>query len=323
MVLNKYIEKYFKYLNNDIIEKLDTNSILLAKILIEKLKFKKEISSLSEIEFSVFSQFGEDGIIQYLINKIPIKKDRFIEFGVGNYRESNTRFLLINNNWSGLIIDSNKSELEEIYKESISWKYDLQALNEYITRENINDIFEKVGFTGKIGLLSIDIDGNDYWIWDALTIIDPTIVICEYNSIFGNKHAITIPYRPDFDRKKAHFSYLYFGASIRALCHLAEKKGYAFIGCTNAGNNAFFVKKEYSSLFETLTPTDGYIFSSFNESRDKNGMMSYVRGEDRISLINEMEVYDLMSDSVKKIKDYEDFFISDTNSLSVVTNQEN
>ena len=89
----------------------------------------------------------------------------FIEFGVENYLESNTRFLLINNNWSGLIFDMSKENISEIKKHYYYWRHDLRAETATITAENINDLIEKNGFKKPIGLLSIDIDGNDYWVW--------------------------------------------------------------------------------------------------------------------------------------------------------------
>jgi len=91
--------------------------------------------------------------------------------------------------------------------------------------------------------MNADIDGNDYWIWQSLDVVKPVITIVEYNSVFGDKHAITIPYDRAFNRTKAHYSNLYWGASLRALCILAEQKGYVFVGSNSSGNNAYFVKQ--------------------------------------------------------------------------------
>ena len=92
----------------------------------------------NEYEFKVFSQFGEDGLIQYLIKNLDISIKRFIEFGVENYEEANTRFLLENDNWSGLIIDSSKENIQHIKKQNYFWKYNIKAINEFITKENIS-----------------------------------------------------------------------------------------------------------------------------------------------------------------------------------------
>ena len=99
---------------------------------------KENIASLDEVEFQVFSQRGEDGVIQYIINKIEIPNKVFVEFGVETYTESNTRFLLMNNNWSGLIIDGSKKNINFIKRDFIYWKYDITALESFITKDNIN-----------------------------------------------------------------------------------------------------------------------------------------------------------------------------------------
>ena len=156
------LNKIKKYLLSDIKKDNEIEKYLLAKILIGSIKNKGIVNNLIEVEFKVFSQFGEDGIIQYLINSIPIENKIFIEFGVENYKESNTRFLLINNNWKGLLIDSDEKSINSIKNDDIYWKHDIKAVCEFITKENINSIFSSNGFEGDIGLLSIDIDGNDY-----------------------------------------------------------------------------------------------------------------------------------------------------------------
>jgi hypothetical protein len=133
---------------------------------------KQFISNLSEVEFQVFSQWGDDGIIQYLINKIDIPHKTFIEFGVEDYRESNTRFLLINNNWTGYVIDGSSEHIDFIKSDTISWACELHAKASFITRDNINDLLKIPGFNKEVGILSIDIDGNDYWIWNTIVCLE-------------------------------------------------------------------------------------------------------------------------------------------------------
>jgi len=265
--------------------------IMVGKILVNQLKTLNQITSLHDIEFKIFSQWGDDGIIQYLINNIDIPNKSFIEFGMENYKESNTRFLLINNNWKGLVMDSSESNIKEVKNEDIYWKYDLTAKAAFITRENINQLITDAGFEGDIGLLHIDIDGNDYWVWKAIKIVNPIIVIMEYNSVFGIDRAITIPYEASFYRTKAHYSNLYWGASLLALCDLAEEKGYFFIGCNSNGNNAYFIRKDKLGSIKVLTLEEGYVYSKFRESRDKEGNLTYVNGKNRIELISGAKVY--------------------------------
>ena len=139
-----------------------------------------QASGFRESEFRVFSQWGEDGIIQFLLQHVSIKQPLFIEFGVENYTESNTRFLLTNNQWSGIVIDGSDENIEYIKKDPIYWATNLKAVSAFITKDNINELITQNGITGDIGILSIDIDGNDYWVWQAIDCVSPSIIICEY-----------------------------------------------------------------------------------------------------------------------------------------------
>lgn len=282
-------------------EKIDDLKILTAKLLIERILEKGFTERIQENEFKVFSQFGDDGIIQYLTSRVEVLDRRFVEFGVENYTEANTRFLLINDNWSGLVIDSRPENIYKIRNDEIFWKHDLTAVQAFVTRENINELLSCNKFSGPIGLLSIDIDGNDYWVWEAIECIDPSIVIVEYNSVFGNSSAVTIPYDPDFDRAKAHYSRLYWGASLGALSILAERKGYFFVGSNSAGNNAYFVKKTAIGALKPISPQEGFVESKFRESRDAKGGMTYLSGKARLSLIGDMQVYDVGKATLVKL----------------------
>ena len=153
----------------------------------------------------------------------------------------------------------------------------------------------------EIGLLHIDIDGNDYWVWEALGAIEPAIAIVEYNSVFGPERAITVPYQPDFDRTRAHPSNLYFGASLAALRGLAERKGYVFIGCNSAGNNAYFVRREYAGQLSELVSSAHYVESAFRESRDEGGKLTYLGGATRLELIRGLPVVNVATMQVEAI----------------------
>lgn len=281
----------------------EANMFLNAKLNIDRINKLTNINNISDTEFKVFSQWGEDGIIQYLINKIPIEHKIFVEFGVENYTEANTRFLLMNNNWKGLIIDGSKKNIDYVKSDDRYWKHDLQAVCSFITRENINDLIRNANIEGDIGLLSIDIDGNDYWVFENIDVIKPRIIICEYNSIFGAEQEVSVPYKQDFYRTKEHYSNLYFGASILSLCKLADKKGYYFIGSTSAGNDAFFVRKDLCENLKDVSPREGYVESRFRESRNENGELSFISGKSRLKLIENMELYDFRSLKNVKIKD--------------------
>ncbi|WP_461093757.1 hypothetical protein [Spirosoma gilvum] len=249
-----------------------------------------QATSMKEAEFKLFSQFGDDGIIQYLISYVKPQVDTFVEFGVENYEEANTRFLLMNNNWKGLVIDGSSTHIDYIKSRSFYWRYSFNAVASFITAENINQLLVSNGISGQIGLLSIDIDGNDYWVWKAITAVDADIVVIEYNSLFGSERSISTPYSPDFVREQAHYSYLYFGASLPALYGLAVEKGYAFVGCNQAGNNAYFVKKEKLNGLPSISVAEGYVYSRFRESRNTEGQMCFLDGAERIALLEGLPV---------------------------------
>ena len=250
------------------------------------------INSLHDVEFTVTSQWGEDGIIDWLVERagIPPHLRTFVEFGVERYDEANTRFLLERRNWRGLIIDSDPGLVLKLEKENIFWKHDLTAKIAFITRENINSIISEAGFRGELGLLSIDIDGMDYWVWEAITAIHPVFLVCEYNALLGDIWPVSVPYDPGFDRSKRHASYLYYGASIEAFRSLAAKKGYTFLGTNSAGSNAFFVRSDFESRFDKCIAIRTAIPSKFKESRGDSGELTFVRGPERSDLISHLPV---------------------------------
>ncbi len=283
----------------------DTFKILLnqGKMLAEKNRIKKNINSLEEVEFQVFSQRGEDGIIQYILDQVEIPNKIFIEFGVEDYTESNTRFLLINNNWSGLVIDGSPKNVRFIREDFIYWKYDITAVQSFITEDNINQLIANYTECKDIGLLSIDVDGNDYWIWEAIQVVNPRVVICEYNSSFGPSQKLSVPYDPNFERNKAHYSNLYFGASLGALCFLAEQKGYDFIGTGSAGINAFFVRKDLSSPFKKYTSEEGFRMAANRDSRDVKGNLNFLRPHERLSVIKDLSLVDVGTGNTHKLSE--------------------
>jgi hypothetical protein len=271
--------------------------LLLAVGHLESRAVRSEhIRRLADAEFRVFSQFGEDGIIQYLISRVPIEHDIFVEFGVEDYRESNTRFLLCNDSWRGLILDSGTAHIDFVRSNPLGWRHSIDARSLFITRDNINQAIAEAGITGDIGLLSIDIDGNDYWVLEAIDVVQPRILVVEYNSTFGPTAAVTVPYDPVFDRTRAHPSNLYWGASLTALCLVASRKGLAFVGGTSAGNNAFFVRRDVLGELTPMTPEEGWVDARIRESRDSEGKLTYVDGRAaRIDVIADMPLVDVAS----------------------------
>jgi hypothetical protein len=274
-------------------DEIDSLKILAAQPLIQTIRNGTGPDSLRAAEFKVFSQFGDDGIIQYLIHHLAPLPDSFVEFGVGNYRESNTRFLLLNDNWRGLVLDGDQNCIGQIQNGEIYWRHTLTAKCAWITRDIINKLLRDAGFSGEIGLLSIDIDGNDYWVWEKLDVVTPAIVIVEYNSIFGPDLAVTIPYDPKFVRHRAHYSGQFWGASLSALALLANRKGYSLVGCNSAGNNAYFVRNDKIDHSRALSPREAFVDARFRDTRDASGNLTYLSGNERFDGIAHLEVYDL------------------------------
>jgi hypothetical protein len=273
----------------------EQQSLMLGRLLSESIKTKKEINSLSDVEFKVFSQFGDDGIIQWLINNLDLPHQTFVEFGVSNYHESNTRFLLMNDNWSGLVMDGSQSNVNSIISSDYFWRHELFAKAVFIDLENIN-------FDKEVGILHIDLDGNDYWIWKEVNCISPIVVIVEYNSVFGIDRTITVPYDKSFDRNNAHYSNLYFGVSLSALHQLANEKGYSFIGCNSAGNNSYFVRKDkLNNVVKEVSLEEGYVVSKYRESRDPEGRLTYLTGSQRIDILRGMPVYNISKNNIEEL----------------------
>jgi hypothetical protein len=256
-------------------------------------RLNREIESpdLHDYEFQVFSQCGDDGIIQRLVDVIEIRNKTFIEFGVEDFHESNCRFLMVKDNWSGFVIDGSTANINRLRASHFFWKFDLQSAAAFVTRENVDPMLRDSGFDEDLGILSIDVDGNDYHLLAAVESFQPRILILEFNAVFGSERKITVPYRPDFNRTDAHHSNLFWGASLGALDDLAQDRGYSLVGTNSAGNNAFFVRNDVmDERIPALSVDDAYSPSKFRESRDHDGSMDFLRGEAREQAIRGMTV---------------------------------
>ena len=182
-------------------------------------------------------------------------------------------------------------------------RFELEAIECFVNKENINSIITNSNiYKKKIGILSIDIDGNDYWVWREINVIDPLIVIVEYNSTFGFEKKISIPYKQDFERSKAHHSNLYWGASIEALKFLAKQKGYKFLTTNSAGNNAYFIKENIFDKIKLNLKKNTYQ-SKFRESRDESGKKTFINYDKRLSIIGHLEVEDVETNKLYKISE--------------------
>lgn len=189
--------------------------------------------------FKVYSQNDEDGIIQEIFRRVGTSDRRFVEFGVQTGVECNTVKLLIEG-WRGLWIDADPMKVGIIQRNFAPFldAGALTLLDNLVTAENINALLTRAGLSGEIDFLCIDIDFNDYWVWKAIDVVRPRVVAIEYNATFRPPLSITVPYDPNGRWDGSN----YYGASLEALVRLGRDKGYALVGCSIAGVNAFFVR---------------------------------------------------------------------------------
>jgi hypothetical protein len=208
---------------------------------------------LEDCGFRVFSQFEEDGYLLYLAAVFEITSKLFIDIGAADGVNSNCANLALNLGWHGLFVDGSIENVrrgEAFYAQHLDTSlYPPVFRQAMVTRENINSLISDAGFRGRVGILSIDIDGNDYWIWDALEIVVPAIVVIETHIEFGLNNVV-VPY-------DANYVYPgripnYFGASPVAMVRLAHRKGYRLVGANRFGFNLIFAKR---GMHEDRVPT--------------------------------------------------------------------
>lgn len=275
--------------------------------LLNKKKNYKFYKNLIEADFKIFSQNGEDGIIDFLLEKLEIKNPKFVEIGVENYEESNTRFIYETRNCNGLIID-NSINLKKLERNLDLWKGNLVALKETVNSKNINTILEKNNFNKNIDLFSIDIDGIDYWVIEKLPEKISKIFVAEYNPLYGADLEITVPNFDNFNRTKQHYSNLYWGMSLKALVNLMIKKKFIFVGVNALKNNAFFINEDYKNFIQEITESiksqklEDFTNHQFMESRDINGNLNYLSKKKQIQEIYECSFINLAVDVNKQIK---------------------
>jgi hypothetical protein len=307
----KIITKFLRKLNLDRIffDKLFFN-IGLNQIS-ENRKNYGNISDIQQVELKVFSQNGEDGIIDYLLTKLNLipHSTNFIEIGVGDFRESNTRFLYNRFHPKGLIIDCIEDMKKKVKPHVNLWKGDLRICNNFINSNNINEILKK-NCDFNVDVFSLDIDGIDYWIIQKLKKNISKIFIAEFNPVFGPKLKVTVPNIDDFDRTNYHYSNLCYGMSLSALIDIMKEKNYYFVGTNLQKMNAFFVSNDFNkkNFFENLEikSFENYTNSNIRDSRDINNELNYLSGfEKKIKEIENCEVINLEKNKydLVKIKD--------------------
>lgn len=196
---------------------------------------------LKRYERQVYSQNGEDGIIEEIFRRIGKTNKYFVEFGVENGLETNSTYLLLKG-WSGLWLEGSSKAIKNIHRRfsRVIQNGQLTAPQAFITAENIEALFAEASVPAELDMLSIDVDRNDYYVWKAIASYSPRLVVIEY--------AATIPpttsWVIDYDANKTWDGTSFSGASLKALEELGREKGYSLVECDFTGSNAFFVRDD-------------------------------------------------------------------------------
>jgi hypothetical protein len=245
-----------------------------------------QLAHIRDYGVRVFAQWDEDGILAYLLHVVGHFAKRFVEIGVEDYGEANTRFLIRQGDWSGIVIEANERYAKRIRKREEHWRYDLSVIQASATRENVDDLVASAGVVGEIGVLSIDIDGMDYWIWDALSVVKPAVVVIEYNARLGAERAVTVPYDPAFRREVASPTRIYYGASLAAMVRLGASKGYDYVGSNSADVNAFFVRSDVRpEALPRLSAAEGFRPTRIREMRDVRGRLTFANSDQEAAVL--------------------------------------
>lgn len=263
-------------------------------------------TQLWDAEFKIFSQFGEDGILDYLCQSIGLSKPKVLEIGAGNFTECNSRFLAEFRNASVFAVDDRDDLIHQIDKLPLKWKNHVFGLKDWVTTQNIQSIIEcaRVKLMG-IDIFSLDLDGNDYWVLEKCDLKGVSIIVVEYNPLFGSKMCVSVLKDDKFDRTLKHPSWLYFGASLKAFNSLLEKKGFRFIGSNRVGNNAFYICNEKLGQINLALPEDlkPYTDWRIRESRGSDGQLSYLSGNLRLDQIKDMLVIDVETQNQLRVEE--------------------
>ena len=209
------------------------------------------LPTFDQAQFRAYSQNGEDGILLLLFAVIGTSNKKVVEICAGDGVECNAANLIVNHGWHGLLVDGDAENLalgNKFYSEHPNTRI-LGApvfKQAWVTAANVNRIVHEAGFAGDIDLLSLDIDGNDYWILSALTEIRPRAVVLEYQTAWGPDHSVTQRYEEDFhiNQVAPNRSLPRCGASLAAFNKLLKGRGYRLVGKERNCFNAFFLRDD-------------------------------------------------------------------------------
>jgi len=213
---------------------------------------------LEAAEEKVFSQYGEDGVIERIFETIEPTNRFVVEFGASDGIEhSNARNLILNRGWSAFLIEGNRHSARDLVKNYADYPA-AKTLEAWVYPGNIEILFEENGVPPDLDLLVIDIDSNDYYVWRAIHDFRPKVVMIEVNIHYPPPQLMVIDFHPMnyWDKKTA-----YLGASLQSYSALAKKKGYELIYCMSYGPNCFFVDEKYYARFGIEDNSPASIFT--------------------------------------------------------------
>lgn len=216
-------------------------------------------AGFSQYEYGLLSQNGEDGIVRFIFSEIGFESRKLVEFGFGA-TQCNSLRLILKENFQGLLMDGS-GENCDLFNRAARGRGlgGVEAHRTFLTRETLNPTITEHGISGDIDFLSLDVDGNDYWLWEALDCVSPRLVCIEYNAGIGPDLSWTVAYDPAFERYAKHPSGFFHGASLKALETLGQRKRYRLTGCDSTGTNAFFLRDDIAApALPTLTASEAY-----------------------------------------------------------------
>jgi len=253
-LFKKYLHKLRAFFLSPVLTKEHTIKPNQVEQVMLSVKYKELYNSgfpkfeFKDIGFQIYSQCEEDGILLYIFSIIGTTNKKCVEICLGDVLESNTTNLILNHRWVGLLFDGSSENIKKsnnFYKNNQNtYLWPPKSICKWITKGNINSIILENDFHGEIDFLSIDIDGNDYWIWKEISCISPRVVIVEYNHLWAYEKSVTVPYADNFKAEFSEYGSDYAGASLMAFIKLAKEKGYLYIGSNEISTNAFFLRND-------------------------------------------------------------------------------
>jgi hypothetical protein len=216
--------------------------------------------------FHMYAQNEEDGLVLALLKEAGITSRTFVEIGCGE-NGGNSGFLAHELGFRGLMLDGSKERVRAARQRFNADRVTVRQA--FVTRENVDALIGEAGLAGEIDFLSVDVDGVDVWLFDAVRAVSPRIVAVEFNSLFGAEKAVSVPYKPDFSRRDVEpvsdVKRLYYGVSLRGIEVAGRRRGYRLVVVEPRGNNAFLLRDDVAPHVPATSAAD--LFRQLNKNQ--------------------------------------------------------